>query len=199
MIPLALDPKNSRLALIGAGPAALRRLQALHRAGTTNLLVFSPDADAQLAQAAGAHLRNKLPDAADLQNLHLVWVVGLTNPAQVAAMARSQGVLVNVEDEPDLCDFHSVAEIRRGDLLLSVSTHGAAPGLAGSIRRRLERCFPPQWAARVAEVAELRRSWKAEGLSMAQAAQRIDTIVAERGWLPCPAAEAISSNQADIS
>ncbi len=200
MIPLALDPKNSQLVLIGAGPGALRRLRALHQAGATGLLVFSPDADAGLAQAAGAHLRHRLPDTADLQNLHLVWVVGLPTDtaAKIAAMARSMGALVNVEDVPALCDFHSVAEIRRGDLLLSISTNGAAPGLAASIRRRLERCFSPQWAARVAEIAALRRGWQTEGVTMAQAAQRIDAMVAEHGWLPCPAAEELSSNQADI-
>ena len=53
-------------------------------------------------------------------------------------------MLVNVEDRPALCDFHSVAEVRRGDLLLTVSTGGASPGLAARIRARLAAEFGPR-------------------------------------------------------
>jgi precorrin-2 dehydrogenase/sirohydrochlorin ferrochelatase len=95
-------------------------------------------------------------------------------------------VLVNVEDVPDHCDFHSVAELRRGDLLLTVSTNGMAPGLAGTIRRTLESSFGPEWSERVSEIAALRQSWRAEGVSMPEAARRIETIAAERCWLPGP-------------
>jgi precorrin-2 dehydrogenase/sirohydrochlorin ferrochelatase len=70
--------------------------------------------------------------------------------------------------------------------LLTVSTNGAAPGLAGSIRRNLEHCFGPEWGARVAEIATLRSTWRNEGVPMAEAARRIDHLVDERCWLACP-------------
>jgi precorrin-2 dehydrogenase/sirohydrochlorin ferrochelatase len=95
-------------------------------------------------------------------------------------------VLVNVEDVPEYCDFHSVAEVRRGDLLLTVSTNGSAPGLAGTIRRNLESCFGPEWEERVNDIAALRQGWRAEGVPMPEAARRIDAIVEERCWLSCP-------------
>jgi precorrin-2 dehydrogenase/sirohydrochlorin ferrochelatase len=75
--------------------------------------------------------------------------------------------------------------VRRGDLLLTVSTGGAAPGLAGSIRRNLERCFPPIWSERVWEIAALRRGWRGEGVAMAEAARRIDALAQARCWLNC--------------
>jgi precorrin-2 dehydrogenase/sirohydrochlorin ferrochelatase len=119
--------------------------------------------------------------------LHVLWIVDVESAraAELAHFARSLRVLVNVEDVPAYCDFHSVAEIRRGDLLLTVSTGGAAPGLAGSIRRALETCFGPEWAQRVAEIAELRRGWRSENVAMPEAARRIDKLVAERCWLAC--------------
>jgi len=103
-------------------------------------------------------------------------------------------VLVNFEDRPEFCDFHSVAEVRRGDLLVTVSTGGAAPGLAGSIRRRLEGCFGPEWDGRVAQVKALRGEWRAEGVKMPEAARRIEALVAEGCWLNCPTADASASN-----
>ena len=188
MVPIALDPRNARLAIAGNGALAVRRLQALRAAGAEDVLVFADAAEPALIAQAGTALRTRLPDDADLQVLHVLWIAGLEGPAEaktLAAAARRLRVLVNVEDRPEFCDFHSVAEVRRKNLTLTVSTNGKAPGLAGNIRRNLEQCFGPEWDARVEEIAALRADWRAAGVPMAEAARRIDALVAERCWLPC--------------
>jgi precorrin-2 dehydrogenase/sirohydrochlorin ferrochelatase len=186
MIPLALDPRFVKLAIAGNGSLALRRLRALRQGGAAEVLLFADAPSAELAAEAGAFLRPALPDEAALQALHVLWIVDVApaRAAELATLARRLRVLVNVEDVPDYCDFHSVAELRRGDLLLTVSTNGMAPGLAGIVRRTLAASFGPDWGERVSEVAALRQGWHAEGLSMPEVAQRIETLVAERCWLP---------------
>ncbi len=188
MIPLALDPKFVHVAVAGNGNLALRRLRALRAAGASEVLLFADAPSAELLAEAGLYRLPEMPNDADLADLHALWIVDVAQDVaeDIAARARALRVLVNVEDQPDHCDFHSVAEVRRGDLLLTISTNGAAPGLAGSIRRNLEHCFTPDWADRVCEIATLRADWRAKGLGMAEAAKRIDMLVAERGWLTCP-------------
>ncbi|WP_298286431.1 NAD(P)-dependent oxidoreductase [Acidocella sp.] len=190
MIPVTLIPARVPLGLIGAGAPGLRRLTALRAGGADGLALFTTDP--ALAAAAGLSAPTALPSDAALRALRLLWIAGLpTSEARaLAARAHAQGVLVNVEDVPDLCDFHAVSEIRRGDLLLTISTGGAAPGLAAALRRWLEAWFPAHWAGRVAEIAALRRLWRAEGATMPETARRIDTLLTERGWLPvAPAAK----------
>ncbi len=188
MIPVALDPKHLQLAIAGNGALALRRLLSLRRAGASAVLVFADAPEPELAAQAGEHLRPFPPDAAALAELHLLWITDL--PVHIATglaeAARQARVLVNVEDIPSGCDFHSVAEVRRGDLLITVSTSGAAPGLARGLRRGLEACFGPEWDARVEEVAALRQAWREEGLSMPEISQRIEALMTERCWLSCP-------------
>lgn len=186
MIPIALDPQHCRLGVAGNGRLALRRFQALQAAGATQLTLFADAPEPALA-SAGAQLRATLPEAADLAPLHALWIADLPpdSAARLAQAARQAGVLVNVEDRPEFCDFHSVAEIRRRNLLLTVSTNGAAPGLASVIRHNLEACFGEEWADRVDEVARLRNAWRAEGVAMPEAARRIAALAAERCWLPC--------------
>ncbi len=186
MIPLALDPARANVAVAGNGALALRRLRALRHAGALETQLFANAPSAALAAEAAAWLRPSLPDEAALSQLHVLWIVDLpaATAAALAAAARAQRVLVNVEDQPEFCDFHSVAEIRRGDLLITVSTNGAAPGLAASIRRSLETSFGPEWGERVNEISGLRGAWRAEGIGMAEAARRIEALVAERRWLP---------------
>ncbi len=188
MIPVALDPKYAALAIAGNGALALRRLRALRQAGAAGVLLFADAPLPELAAEAGSALRAHLPQAEDLAGLHALWIVDLPEATaeRLAGQARAEKILVNVEDRPAFCDFHSVAEVRRGDLLLTVSTNGAAPGLAGKIRRSLENCFPAAWDERVSEIAALRAGWRAEGLAMPEAARRIDALVDERCWLSCP-------------
>lgn len=185
MIPIALDPRFARLAVAGNGPLALRRFRALRDAGAAGALLFSDAPAEDAVVAAGASLRRTLPDAAELATLHALWIVGLPGDRAetLAEAARSARVLVNVEDVPRFCDFHSVAEVRRGDLLLTISTNGRAPGLASAIRRDLEQKYGPEWQDRVAEIGALRADWRREGVAMPEAARRIAAIVAERAWL----------------
>jgi precorrin-2 dehydrogenase/sirohydrochlorin ferrochelatase len=188
MVPIALDPRHAKLAVAGNGALALRRLRALRAAGAAGTLLYADAPIAELRAEAGAAFRPALPDAAALTDLHVLWIVDVPDAAAegLAALARSLRVLVNVEDRLKFCDFHSVAEVRRGDLLLTVSTNGAAPGLAGTIRRNLENCFPAEWAERVEEIAALRAGWRADKVAMPEAARRISALVEERCWLSCP-------------
>jgi precorrin-2 dehydrogenase/sirohydrochlorin ferrochelatase len=188
MIPIALDPRFARLAVAGNGLLALRRLRALRAAGASEVLLFADAPLPELLEEAGLYRLPEMPNDADLRAIHVIWVVDVAPDVadDIAARARALSVLVNIEDQPALCDFHSVAEVRRGDLLLTISTNGAAPGLAGSIRRNLESCFPEIWADRVSEIATLRAGWRAEGLGMPEAAKRISKIVEDRSWLSCP-------------
>ena len=71
--------------------------------------------------------------------------------------AQRRGVLCNVVDVPDLCDFFYPSVVRRGDLQIAVSTSGKSPSLAQKIRQQLERQFGPGYATWVAELGETRK------------------------------------------
>jgi len=71
--------------------------------------------------------------------------------------AQKRGVLCNVVDVPDLCDFFYPSIVRRGDLQIAVSTGGKSPSLAQKIRIQLEKQFGPGYAAWVAELGRTRQ------------------------------------------
>jgi precorrin-2 dehydrogenase / sirohydrochlorin ferrochelatase len=197
MIPISLDPTRLRLGLAGRRAPLPRRLAALRAGNARQLTVFSDEpgfsgeagsCDAQnstIAADDGVTWCPRLPQPTDLAILDALWMVGLPPAvaAPLAAAARAHGVLVNVEDQPDLSDFHNVAEIRRGDLLLTVSTGGRSPGLAARIRARLERQFDPIWATRVRRISALRQRWREDGRSMAEVSALTDAVLTSAGWL----------------
>lgn len=62
---------------------------------------------------------------------------------EVAAInLRCAGMLVNVVDRPDLCDFTTPSILDRNPLLIAIGTGGASAGLAKHVRLRLERLLP---------------------------------------------------------
>lgn len=69
-------------------------------------------------------------------------VIAATNNKEVnekiAVYCRKHGKLVNVVDNQELCNFTVPSYVKRGDLLLSVSTGGKSPSLSAKIRRQLE-------------------------------------------------------------
>ncbi|MGH6901063.1 MAG: precorrin-2 dehydrogenase/sirohydrochlorin ferrochelatase family protein, partial [Geminicoccaceae bacterium] len=146
---------------------------------------FSDAPSAGPATVAGARLRRRLPDADDLTRLALVWVVDLplAQAMPLARAARAAGCLVNVEDVIGFCDFHNPAQVRRGDLLLTVSTGGKSPGLAARIRSELERVFGPEWADRLERIAARRAAWRRHGRSLDELARLTNTTIDDNGWL----------------
>jgi precorrin-2 dehydrogenase/sirohydrochlorin ferrochelatase len=71
--------------------------------------------------------------------------------------AQRRGVLCNVVDVPDLCDFFYPAVVRRGDLQIAISTAGQSPSLAQKLRQQLERQFGDGYTAWVEQLGETRR------------------------------------------
>lgn len=181
MLPIMLDLSQKPVLLYGNGQAALKRLALLRAAGAAEVRVFS--ADARVREAAGADWRAEVPSPADIGPALAVFVADAPDAAAVAAAARQAGVLVNVEDVTALCDFYTPAVVRRGDLVIAVSTSGKSPGLARRIRRKLEGLFGPEWADRVARMAAARETWRKSGADMAEVARRSDEMMDQEGWL----------------
>jgi precorrin-2 dehydrogenase/sirohydrochlorin ferrochelatase len=185
MIGVALNPAALPTAVAGRGDLALRRFRALRAGGARGTLLFTDQPNAAAESDAADALRPRLPDATDLAALRALWIVGLPDDrtADLASLARAARVLVNVEDQPDLCDFHSAAEVRRGDLLLTVSTGGASPRLAARIRARLTEQYGPGWADRLALLRQRRTVWRRDCHTPSEVMALTDALLQSTGWL----------------
>ena len=137
-----------------------------------------------MAAAAGAGLRRRLPEPREIAAAQLAFVSGLPAPvaARIARIARSAGVLVNVEDDAANCDFHSAAVVRRGDLTVALSTNGKSPGMAAALRHLLDRMIGSEWGARLDEIAALRRAWRKAGATPAAIGRWTEEWADRQGW-----------------
>src|SRR5713101_546358 len=185
MFPIVLDLSEARVALVGNGKAALRRLALLDSDAARHVTVYADDPLPDLARQAGSRLRRAMPSAAELAGVQIVFAVDLAAQrlAELSATARAVGALVNIEDRPELSSFHSPALLRRGDLLIAVSTNGQSPGLARRIKRFLADLFGVEWHGRLDALAALRQGWREAGAGPAELARWTDEWIDRHHWL----------------
>ena len=185
MLPVALGLAAWPVVLAGAGRAVAQRLVLLDEAGATDLTVFAPNADPALRAAAGPRLRERLPHPEEIAAARLVLLAGLAtaDTIRLAGVARQHRALLNVEDDPAWCDFYMPSIVRRGGLVLAVSTGGASPALAVRIRVWLAQRFGPEWAGRLEQAAALRRTLRAAGAPPAQVMAEVTALCEREGWL----------------
>jgi precorrin-2 dehydrogenase len=138
-----------RCLVVGAGAVAESKIAGLLDAEAT-VCVVAPEATPQIQSWAAAGqiewlARQWEPD--DLDDMFLV-VAATDSPdlhKQIFAEAGRRGVLCNVVDVPELCDFYYPAVVQRGALQIAVSTGGQSPALAQRLRRELEEQFGPEY------------------------------------------------------
>jgi precorrin-2 dehydrogenase / sirohydrochlorin ferrochelatase len=78
---------------------------------------------------------------------------------------EAAGVWVNSVDDPDNCSFTLPAIIRRGSLMVTVSTAGRSPAVASWLKERLGAEIGPEYAVLLDLVAAEREAVRAGGRS----------------------------------
>jgi len=153
--PINLLLEGRLCVVVGGGAVAERKVGSLLEARAT-VRVVSPEVTRHLAALVGARQiewRQAEATEADLADAFLVILAtdDATLNTRLARAADAAGKLVNAVDQPEACNFHVPASIRRGPLMLTISTGGASPALARHIREELESRFGPEYG----ELAEL--------------------------------------------
>ena len=161
LFPMFLKLEGRRCLVVGAGKVGEPKIGGLLETGA-RVHVVALDASPSVrewARAGKIELELRAYSPADLEGAFLAVVA--TNSSglnqRVYDEAQRRGVLCNVVDVPDLCDFFYPAVVRRGDLQIAVSTSGQSPSLAQKIRQQLEKQFGPGYEAWVAELGETRK------------------------------------------
>ena len=161
LFPMFMKLEGRQCLVVGAGKVGEPKIAGLLESGA-RIRVVALDASPAVrewARSGKIELELRAFTNDDLHGAFLVVVAtgSRTLNERIYHEAQRLGILCNVVDVPDLCDFFYPSIVRRGDLQIAVSTSGKSPSLAQKIRQQLEKQFGPGYAAWVAELGETRK------------------------------------------
>ena len=161
LFPMFMKLAGRQCLVVGAGKVGEPKIGGLIDTGAS-VQVVAIEATGQVREWADEgkiDLQMRPFEARDLAGKFLAVVATASNSLNkiIYGQAQRRGVLCNVVDVPEYCDFFYPAVVRRGDLQIAVSTAGQSPSLAQKIRQQLERQFGEGYGEWVEQLGETRR------------------------------------------
>ena len=148
--PVNLDIRNRKCLVVGGGDVGTRKVITLLDCGAI-VVVVSPEVTEKIAELSNKgliKLERRGFKPTDLDQIFLV--IGATdNPElnrQIHTEAERFGMLCNIADRPEVCNFILPAIVNRGDLIIAISTSGKSPAFAKKMRKDLEKEFGTEYA-----------------------------------------------------
>jgi len=161
LFPAFLKLAGRRCLVVGAGPVAEEKIEGLLRAGA-EVRVVAPEATRrirELARKRKIRWDERVFRAPDLGGA-LLAVAATSSPslhAQIYRLAQRRGVLCNVVDDPEHCDFYYGSVVRGGELQIAISTGGHSPALAQRLRKEMEKKFGAEYKEWLKELGKIRK------------------------------------------
>ena len=164
---------------------ALNSLPLFHRIAGKRVVVLgngdAADAKRRLVERAGG----VCCDEPEAHHAALAFVAfDDARSAEAAAIRlRCKGLLVNVTDRPELCDFTVPSILDRDPVIVAVGTGGASAGLAKQLRLRLEGLLPSSLGSLAAGLQSAREALRARYPDAAERRRAMDAALTAGGPL----------------
>ncbi|MBM7614715.1 precorrin-2 dehydrogenase/sirohydrochlorin ferrochelatase family protein [Alkaliphilus hydrothermalis] len=159
--PVMLNIEGKNCTVIGGGRVAQRKVKSLleHGARATVIAPKTTEKLEKMADEGVIHLKKRPYEKGDLKGSYLVYVATDIPEVNEACYQEAEelGIMINIVDVPQLCDFIVPAIHRQGSLTLTVSTDGKSPMFSRRIRDELEVAYGPQYQHIIDTMGEIRK------------------------------------------
>lgn len=197
LFPVFLQLEKLKVLIIGGGNVGLEKLSAIIRnsPGTkVDVLALQIDHRITTMQKAYPNITTYLRayNCNQLQGYDLVFcaVNDESLSAQIVADAKKQGILINVADKPQLCDFYLSSITTKGSLKIAISTNGKSPTFAKRLKEVLYEAIPEETEQTLDNLEEIRNKLD---VSFSEKVHRLNKITAELAVNPNIEVEEIKS------
>jgi len=186
LFPVFLKLETRKCLVVGAGAIGACKILGLLSTGAC-VYVVAPEATLRVQRWARAGrirwLRREFKNS-DLDDCFCV--VAATSSTslhkRIFRLAQQRGVLCNIVDVPELCDFYYPAVVRRGSLQIAISTGGESPALAQRLRKQLEKQFGPEYVFWVKQLGTSRRKLNASSEDAVETKSKLHSMASENSF-----------------
>lgn len=151
LFPVFLKLEDLKVLVIGGGNVALEKLNALiENSPATNIHLVGITVSKEIYKlAAGIQhitIEERPYTVADIEDANIVIsaVNDTATSTQISRESKKCGKLINVADQPALCDFYLSSIVKKGNLKIAISTNGKSPTIAKRIKEQLNEVVPDE-------------------------------------------------------
>ena len=166
LYPIFLKTEQLEILLVGGGFVALEKLTFLFKSSPNAKVLLVAPMIREEVQVLGKQFNitfvTDFYNESYLTNKHLV-IASTDNPEvnlKVYNHCRNRQILVNVADNPPLCDFYMGGIVTKGNLKIAISTNGKSPTLAKRFREMMEEVLPENIDELLESLNEYRKTLK---------------------------------------
>jgi siroheme synthase-like protein len=184
LFPVFIKLNDLHTLVIGAGPVGLEKLTALlNNSRHARITVVAETVITEVRDLVAAYpsvtILQKSFEPADLDGIN--FVIAATNNnvlnEQIKLEANKRGLLVNVADKPELCDFYLGSIVQKGDLKIAISTNGKSPTIAKRLKEVLTESLPNGLAITLKQMQILRNMLKGDFNSKVERLNEVTEIL----------------------
>ena len=168
LYPVFLKTSQLNILLVGGGNVAEEKLRFLTKSSPdARVTILSPmirKSTLAIAERYGADIIRDRYHFRYLKGHHLV-IATTDSPEvnqQVYEDCRLMDKLVNVADNPPLCDFYMGGIVTKGHVKVAISTNGKSPTTAKRLRQLFEEIIPDDISSMVENLNHYRSSLKGD-------------------------------------
>ena len=150
LFPVFLKLEKLNLLLVGGGNVALEKLRAIfHNTPQAQVKLVSKEISPAVADFIKNHhvsFVERAFEPTDLEGIDLA-IIAINEKvlsAEIQQVCKAKGILSNVADTPDYCDFYLGSVVQKGNLKIAISTNGKSPTIAKRVKDVLNEAFPPE-------------------------------------------------------
>lgn len=157
--PININLDNLEIIIIGGGNIALRKCKNFLEFGKS-VTILSPEFKRDFLE-----IEEKVDFIQDIFKEEYIdefdMVIAATDDnetnEEIACICRKKSKFVNVVDNREFSDFITTSYLKRGDLLIGISTGGKVPALSSKIRKDLEEIYDEDFSDYVEILAKIRK------------------------------------------
>ncbi len=155
--PIFLNLKSKKCIVIGGGKVAERKVISLLKSGA-DITLISPELTKRLKkESSGKKIKyiSRRYKKGDLKNAFLV--IAATDSIETnKKVSEDAPRLINVVDVPSLCNFIVPSVVKRGPLMIAISTSGVSPSMSKAIRKELEKLYGTEFGEYLKSLRKIR-------------------------------------------
>lgn len=176
------------LLLVGGGAVALEKLQSLlGNSPQTRITIvakaFRDDVKKFISGYPFVEVHERAFEEADLEGKDIV--ISATGDRAFSIALRNlcddRGILINVADTPDLCDFYLGSIVQKGNLKLAISTNGKSPTLAKRLKEVLQQQIPAELDESLDQLQVLRSRMNGNFAEKVRKMNELTRVLVEKG------------------